>query len=160
VLFDALEKIHGMSQRQRMLLEIAAILHDVGAFITTSGHNKHSQYIVANSEIFGLPRDELDIIANVIRYHRGDPPSESDIEYISLQRYERILVLKMVSILRVADALDRGHTQQIKHLPVERRAETIALHAQSGYDISLELMALEEKARLFQNTFGYKVVLS
>jgi exopolyphosphatase/guanosine-5'-triphosphate,3'-diphosphate pyrophosphatase len=160
VLFDALEKVHGMNQRQRMLLEIAAILHDIGAFIKSSGHNRHGHYIVANSEIFGLPRDELDLIANVIRYHRGDPPAESDIEYISLQRDERILVLKMASILRVADALDRGHSQRIKDLTVERRAETIALHIQGGHDISLEHMSMEEKAGLFQHTFGYKVVLS
>jgi exopolyphosphatase/guanosine-5'-triphosphate,3'-diphosphate pyrophosphatase len=159
-LFDGLEKVHGMNQRQRMMLETAAILHDIGAFIKASGHNRHGQYIVANSEIFGLPRDEQDIIANVIRYHRGDPPSEADIEYISLQREERILVLKMASILRVADALDRGHSQQIKDITVDRRAETIALHAQGSYDISLELMGVEEKIGLFQDAFGYKIVLS
>jgi len=159
-LFDALEKVHGMNQRQRMMLETAAVLHDIGAFIKASGHNRHGQYIVANSEIFGLPRDEQDIIANVIRYHRGDPPSEADIEYISLQREERILVLKMASILRVADALDRGHSQQIKDLTIDRRAETIVLHAHGGYDISLELMGAEEKIGLFQDAFGYKIVLS
>jgi len=159
-LFDALEKVHGMNQRQRMMLETAAILHDIGAFIKASGHNRHGQYIVANSEIFGLPRDEQDIIANVIRYHRGDSPSEADIEYISLQREERILVLKMASILRVADALDRGHSQQIKDITIDRRSETIALHAQGIYDISLELMGVEEKAGLFQDVFGYKIVLS
>jgi exopolyphosphatase/guanosine-5'-triphosphate,3'-diphosphate pyrophosphatase len=143
-----------------MMLETAAILHDIGAFIKTSGHNRHGQYIVTNSEIFGLPRDELDIIANVIRYHHGDKPTQADIEYISLQREERIMVLKMASILRVADALDRGHTQQLKNLSVERRAETVALHAQGSYDISQELIALEEKADYFQAVFGYKVVLS
>ena len=160
VLFDALVKEHGMNRRQRIMLEVAAILHDIGTYIKGSGHNKHGQYIVANSEIFGLARSELDIIANVIRYHRSSPPSQSDIEYISLQREERILVLKMASILRVADALDRGHTQQIKHLTVNRRAETVALHAQGTHDISLELISLEEKADLFQEVFGYKVVLS
>ena len=159
-LFDALAKEHGMNRRQRMMLETAAILHDIGVFIRGSGHNRHGQYIVANSEIFGLQRDELDIIANVIRYHRGDPPSQTDIEYISLQREERILVVKMVSILQIADALDRGHSQQIQNLTVERRAETIALHSSGVHDISLELIALEEKARLFQDAFGYKVVLS
>jgi exopolyphosphatase/guanosine-5'-triphosphate,3'-diphosphate pyrophosphatase len=149
-----------MNRRQRMMLETAAILHDIGGFIKGSGHNRHGQYIVANSEIFGLQRDELDIIANVIRYHRGDMPAETDIEYISLQREERILVVKMTSILRVADALDRGHSQQIQDLMIERRAETIALHSRGVHDISLELMALEEKARLFQDVFGYKIVLS
>jgi exopolyphosphatase/guanosine-5'-triphosphate,3'-diphosphate pyrophosphatase len=160
VLFDALVKEHGMNRRQRMILETAAILHDIGTFIKASGHNKHGQYIISNSEIFGLPRDELDIIANVIRYHRGEPPTHSDIEYISLQREERMLVLKMASILRVADALDRGHSQQIKNLTVERRAETIALHAQGTYDLSLEHLGLEEKASLFQDVFGYKVILN
>jgi exopolyphosphatase/guanosine-5'-triphosphate,3'-diphosphate pyrophosphatase len=159
-LFDALAKEHGMNRRHRMMLETAALLHDIGTFIKGSGHNKHGQYIVINSEIFGLHHDELDIIANVIRYHRGDPPSPSDIEYISLQREERILVLKMASILRVADALDRGHTQQFKNLTVERRAETVALHSRGVHDISLELTGIEEKAGLFQDVFGYKVILS
>jgi exopolyphosphatase/guanosine-5'-triphosphate,3'-diphosphate pyrophosphatase len=159
-LFDALQKEHGMNRRHRMMLETAAILHDIGMYIKGSGHHKHGQYIVANSEIFGLHRDELDIIANVIRYHRADPPSEADIEYITLQREERILVLKMASLLRVADALDRGHSQQIQRVTVERRSETVALRTGGVHDLSLELMGIEEKARLFQDVFGYKVVLS
>jgi exopolyphosphatase/guanosine-5'-triphosphate,3'-diphosphate pyrophosphatase len=159
-LFDALQKEHGMSRRHRMMLETAAILHDIGMYIKGSGHHKHGQYIVANSEIFGLHRDELDIIANVIRYHRGDPPAESDIEYITLQREERMLVLKMASLLRVADALDRGHSQQIKRVTVERRTETVALYTGGARDLSLELMGIEEKAGLFQDVFGYKVVLN
>jgi len=160
VLFDALLKEHGMNRRQRMMLETAAILHDIGTFIRSSGHNRHGQYIVENTEIFGLQRDELDVIANVIRYHRGDLPAQTDIEYISLQREERILVGKMASILRVADALDRGHSQSIKNLIVDRRAETLVLHSQGVHDISIELAAIEEKSRLFQDVFGYKVVLS
>ena len=160
VLFDALAREHGMNRRQRMILEAAAILHDIGTFIRSSGHHRHGQYIVANTEIFGLQRDEIDIIANVIRYHRGDSPSETDIEYMSLQREERILVVKMTSILRVADALDRGHSQRIKNLAVDRRAETLVLHSQGVHDISLELMGIEDKARLFQDVFGYKIVLS
>jgi exopolyphosphatase/guanosine-5'-triphosphate,3'-diphosphate pyrophosphatase len=159
-LFDALVKEHGMNRRERMMLETAGVLHDIGTFIKGSGHHKHGQYIVSNSEIFGLHRDELDIIANVIRYHRGDPPSQSDIEYISLQREERILVLKMASILRVADALDRGHSQQIKRIRVERRSETVVLDTEGVYDLSMELMGIEEKAGLFQDVFGLKVILN
>jgi exopolyphosphatase/guanosine-5'-triphosphate,3'-diphosphate pyrophosphatase len=159
VLFDALSREHGMNRRERMMLETAAILHDIGMYIKGSGHHKHGQYIVANSEIFGLHREELDIIANVIRYHRGDPPSQGDIEYITLQREERILVLKMASILRVADALDRGHTQQIKNITLERRAQTLMIHAEGVHDLSLERIGIEQKADLFQDVFGYKVIL-
>jgi exopolyphosphatase/guanosine-5'-triphosphate,3'-diphosphate pyrophosphatase len=166
ILFDALVKEHGMNRRQRMMLETAGILHDIGTFIKGSGHQKHGQYIVANSEVFGLHRDELNIIANVIRYHRGEPPSQSDIEYITLQREERILLLKMASILRVADAMDRGHSQHIRTISVERRSQTLVLHTQSRPigvsvpDYSLEIMGIEEKAGLFEEVFGYKVMLS
>ncbi|MDR3171744.1 MAG: HD domain-containing protein [Treponema sp.] len=160
VLFDALVHEHGMNRRERMMLEVAASLHDIGMFIQSASHQKHGQYIVANSEIFGLHRDELEVIANVIRYHRGAPPLQTDIEYIALQREDRILVLKMAAILRVADALDRGHSQQIRHITVERKSKTVVLHTQGNYDLSLEYIGLEEKAGLFQDVYGYKVVLT
>ena len=172
IIFDALVKEHGMNRRQRMMLETAGILHDIGMFIKGSGHQIHGQYIVENSEIFGLHRDELRIIANVIRYHRSEPPSHSDIEYISLQREERILVLKMASILRVADALDRGHSQHIKNISLDRRTESVVIHTQPAIqtnsenyeapplDISLEWVGIKEKADLFQDVFGYKIVLN
>ncbi|MHB9292518.1 exopolyphosphatase / guanosine-5'-triphosphate,3'-diphosphate pyrophosphatase [Hollandina sp. SP2] len=158
-LFDALSHEHGMNRRERMMLEVAALLHDIGMFIRGENHHKHGQYIVVNSEIFGLRRDELDIIANVIRYHRSAPPSQGDIDYIALQREDRNLVLKMASILRVADALDRGHNQQINLLQVERKSETLVLHVDGNRDTSLELIGLKEKADLFQDVFGYKVLL-
>jgi exopolyphosphatase/guanosine-5'-triphosphate,3'-diphosphate pyrophosphatase len=160
VLFDALVPEHGMNRRERMMLETAAILHDVGMYIKGSGHQKHGQYIVSNSEIFGLHRDELDIIGNVIRYHRGEPPSQADIEYIALEREERILVLKMASILRVADALDRGHSRQIRSITVEKKSEVLSIRAEGVHDLSLELMGLEEKADMFQDVFGFRVVLT
>jgi exopolyphosphatase/guanosine-5'-triphosphate,3'-diphosphate pyrophosphatase len=129
-------------------------------FIRASGHNLHGQYIIANSEIFGLQREELDIIGNVIRYHRGEAPAPTDIQYIALQREERILVLKMVSILRVADALDRGHSQRINRITVEKKSETIVLHTEGAMDLSSELMDLDEKGGMFQDVFGYRIVIN
>ena len=159
-LFDALIREHGMNRRERMVLEVSAMVHEIGMFIRASGHNLHGQYIIANSDIFGLKREELDIIGNVIRYHRGAPPSPTDIDYIALQREERILVLKMVSILRVADALDRGHSRQLKLKAVEKKSETVVLHTEGSGDISLELLGLDEKGGLFQEVFGYKIVVN
>jgi len=158
-LFDALVKEHGMNRRERMMLETAAILHDVGMYVRAGGHHLHGQYLVAHSEIFGLHRGELDIIANVVRYHRGGGPQAADIDYLALQREERVLVLKMAAILRVADALDRGHSRQIPEITVEKRPETVVLHSQGSRDLSLEHIGLEEKGGLFQDVFGYKVVL-
>ena len=73
---------------------------------------------------------------------------------------ERVLVLNLASILRVADALDRGHSQQIKEITLERRGETVILHTKGMIDLSLEQAGLEEKADLFQDVFGFKVILS
>lgn len=160
ILFDALKNEHGLDRRARLLLEVAAILHDIGMFIRSSGHHKHSQYIIANSEIFGLHRDDLDVISNVVRYHRKAPPNSTHIAYIALQREERMLVLKLSSILRVADALDRGHSQRIETLEVDRRSDTIVLHTPGRHDLSLERLGLKEKADIFEDVFGYKVVLT
>ncbi|MDR2050115.1 MAG: HD domain-containing protein [Treponema sp.] len=158
-LFDALEKEHGMTRHERMMLETASLLHDIGMFIRSSGHHRHGQYIVANSEIFGLKKEELDIIGNVIRYHRDSPPSQADIEYLALQREERILVLKMASLLRVADALDRGHSQRIKNITVEKKTETLVIRTGESFDLSLEEIGMKDKSDLFEEVFGYKVIL-
>jgi exopolyphosphatase/guanosine-5'-triphosphate,3'-diphosphate pyrophosphatase len=159
VLFDALAKEHGMKAHERMILETAGLLHDIGMFIRGSGHQRHGQYIVVHSEIFGLRQEELDLIGNVIRYHREELPSPTDIDYIALQREERVIVLKMVSLLRIADALDRGHSQRIKNITVEKQQETLILHSGESYDLSLEQVGLAEKSNLFQDVFGYKIVL-
>ncbi|MCL1929479.1 MAG: HD domain-containing protein [Treponema sp.] len=175
-LFDALTKEHGMGEHERMLLEIAALLHDIGMFIRSSRHQLHGQYIVTNSEIFGLKQEELDIIGNVIRYHRDELPSPAHIEYIALQREERMIVLKIAAILRIADAMDRSHLQRIGDLVIEKREETLIIRSggsnqldkensvtaerRYGYsDFPLEQMGLKEKADLFQDVFGYKVIL-
>jgi exopolyphosphatase/guanosine-5'-triphosphate,3'-diphosphate pyrophosphatase len=176
-LFDALEKEHGLGDYERLLLEIAALLHDIGMFIRSSRHQLHGQYIIANSEIFGLKQEDLDIIGNLVRYHRDDLPSPAHIEYIALQREERIMVLKMAAILRVADALDRGHTQRVRNIAVEKREDALIIRSSGSAaddkensilaesnaiyrDFPLEQMGIKEKADLFQDVFGYKVILT
>ncbi|MDR1444271.1 MAG: HD domain-containing protein [Treponema sp.] len=159
VFFDSLVRQHGMGRPERRMLEIAAILHDIGMYINGAGHHRHGYYIVANSEIFGIRRNELNMIAVVIRYHRGDPPVREDDEYAALPRKERILVLKMASILRVADALDRGHAQRVKKINLEQKAQAMLIHTEGVHDLSLEQIGIEQKADLFQDVFGYKIIL-
>jgi exopolyphosphatase/guanosine-5'-triphosphate,3'-diphosphate pyrophosphatase len=171
-LFDALAKEHGMAARERIMLEVAATLHDIGMFIRGPGHNRHGQYIIAHSEIFGLRSGEMDIIGNVVRYHRDVPPSSADIDYIALQREERICVLKMAALLRVADALDRGHSQRVNGINIEKKTETLIIHTGEAPDVSrgtvsppaidrsLEELGLRDKADLFEDVFGYRVILN
>jgi exopolyphosphatase/guanosine-5'-triphosphate,3'-diphosphate pyrophosphatase len=158
-MFDHLRESHGMGRRERLLLEAAAYLHDVGNFIRTSGHQKHSEYIVLNSEIFGLQRDELTIVANLVRYHRKASPSPSHSNYMSLPREDRAVVLKLSAILRVADALDRGHTQRLKLVELGIKEDHLVLQTDSQGDLSLERLSLAEKGDMFEDVFGLKVVV-
>jgi exopolyphosphatase / guanosine-5'-triphosphate,3'-diphosphate pyrophosphatase len=159
-LFDDLKVEHGLDRHARLLLEVASILHDIGRYVRTSGHQKHSQYIVLNSEIFGLHRDDLTIVANIARYHRKSLPSSAHMTFTSLPREDRIIVLKLSALLRVADALDRGHSQRVADFTIEKREDTVILHSPGFHDLTLEKMGLADKANLFEEVFGYKVILS
>lgn len=158
-LFDCLEGELGLDRHARLLLESAAILHDVGGFIRTSDHHIHSQYIVAHSDIFGLNKDDMNILSSVVRYHRAELPSPIHPGYVSLPRADRTMVLKLSALLRIADALDRGHSQHIQDFDVELTGDTLFLRAKGTHDVTLERLALEEKADLFEDIFGYKLIM-
>ena len=159
-LFDALEDELGLSRRARMLLEVAAILHDIGSFIGEASHHLHGEYIVRNSEIFGLSRDELGLVAGIVRYHRGDHPRAGDQGYSSLPRDERTLILKLAAILRVADALDCRHSQHVPGYTIELAADTLFLHPAGAHDTTMEKFALERKGALFEEVFGYALAIA
>jgi exopolyphosphatase/guanosine-5'-triphosphate,3'-diphosphate pyrophosphatase len=159
-LFDALMDEHGLGKHERLLLEVAAILHEIGQFVNQSGHHKHSQYLVANSEIFGLGADDIDIVSNVVRYHRKALPMPSHPTFARLAHEQRLVVLKLSAILRVADALDRSHAARIKDFTVELDEDEMIIHCSVDGDISVERFSMERKANLFEQVFGVRVVVS
>jgi len=164
VFFDALRREHGLGDRERLLLEAAALLHDIGTFIRSSGHHKHSEYLIQNSEIFGLARSEQVVVACVARYHRRGQPTNAHLNYIALPREDRILVLKLGALLRVADALDRGHDRRVGAVSVERREDRFLIRAESSEggpapDLSLERLSLAEKGDMFEDVFGMEPTL-
>lgn len=164
VLFDALVKEHRLGPRERLLLEVGAILHDIGSYIRPSGHHKHSEYIIQNSEIFGLSRDDQVVVANLARYHRKSQPANTHVNYIALPREDRILVLKLGALLRMADALDRGHDRRVARLEVERREDRLLLRAydEEGLpetELSLERLTLAEKGDMFEDVYGLEPML-
>lgn len=158
-IFDQMKREHNLDPRSRLLLEVAAILHDIGTYIKPSGHHKHGQYLVENSEIFGLNPSDIGIIGNVVRYHRKSPPLSTHLTYTALPREDRLAVLKLAAILRVADALDRGHSQKIKNLRLDRRDEEMHLMADYSTDVAAERFSLSDKCNMFEDVYGYKVIL-
>ena len=158
-LFDQLADEHGLGNKERILFEVACLLHDIGTYIRASGHHKHGQYIIQNSEIFGLSNDDLKIVSNVVRYHRKASPMPSHGFYTSLRRDQRMAVVKLAAILRIADALDRGHMQRVSAVRVEHRDDEVLIHCERSGDISVEKYGMELKGRMFQEVYGYRVLI-
>ncbi len=159
-LFDALRNEHGVGERGRLLLEVAAIIHDIGAFVNSRAHHKHSLYLIINSQLPGISRREQQIIAAVARYHRKAMPKSSHIEYTSLWTEEQVLVSKLAALLRVADALDRSHQYCVKVIKVVREAGNCVLEVPGNPDLTLERLVLESKGDLFYQVFNMKAVLA
>ncbi|MDR3284000.1 MAG: HD domain-containing protein [Treponema sp.] len=158
-LFDALKTELGLDLHSRMLLETAALLHDIGMFIRAQEHQVHSSYIIRNSEIFGIPRDDMQIVAKIACFHRGNRPLQDDAEFIVLPRADRVRILKLTALLRIADALDRGHNQKINAFSLDFRRDMLLIVCKDNHDKALEKLAVAEKSDIFEAVFGYKVAL-
>lgn len=158
-LFRALQDVHQLESRYELLLHIAALLHEIGSSVSTRSHHKHSMYLIANSELFGLGGRDLLLVALVARYHRRAAPSSVHTGYGGLDRDSRIVVSKLAAILRVADALDRAHSERVQEMVCEREDETLVITVPGLEDVTLENLALREKGTLFENVFGLSVRL-
>jgi exopolyphosphatase/guanosine-5'-triphosphate,3'-diphosphate pyrophosphatase len=152
-LFDKTAELHRLTQRDRLLLDVAAILHDVGQFIDTRQHHKHSMYLVANTQIPGLSSREIRIVSLIVRYHRKAMPRRAHPEYASLPEEERMRVASLAAILRVADALDRSHDARVAITSVSLKGKNLNLGVASEKDLSLDMLSLKRKKDLFQNQF-------
>ena len=158
LLFDQLEPIHQLSAESRFLLRVAATLHEIGGFINPSGHHKHSYYLIKNSEIVGLKSRQIELIANIARYHRkGFPNGRRHDHFRELSYAEKQQVTKLAAILRVADALDRQHKSVVETLKVKILDGVIEIDLRSLDACLLEQWHLEEKGQLFTHAFGYSI---
>ena len=158
-LFDELVDEHRLGERERLLLQVAALLHDIGIYVSVRAHHKHSQYILAASQIFGLSDDETAVVANVARYHRRGMPQRSHLPYVALDRQDRLLVNKLAALLRVANALDAEHLQKVRDLRLVRRDGTWLLEYTANGDATMEQMAATARADMLAETFGRQVTI-
>jgi len=158
-LFDALASLHGLNLRHRLLLELAGLLHDTGFYVSSRQHHKHSYYLIRNAELPGVSPAEQELVALVSRYHRRATPRPTHLEYMAQSPENRVLVSKLAALLRIADALDRSHTEKVKAIDVVIKENRLLLTARGPHDLTLERLGMENKADLFAELFGLKVVL-
>jgi len=158
LLFDNMKKQHGLGKRSRLLLQMAAILHDCGKFINMSLPGECSYCIVRSTEILGLSTQEQAILANVVRFNTiALPFDEKPEDVLTTESYRT--VIKLTAILRLANALDRSHRQKIRNVRVVLKDEQLQISVDSKADIALEKGMLEQKAEFFTQVFGVVPVL-
>lgn len=158
-IFDTLKVQIALDDHAKILLQVAAILHDIGVFIRYDNHNLHSSYIIKNSEIFGLSKKENTIISLIAKYHRGSLSPQDDDSFQLLPRIDRMTILKLTAILRLADALDRGHIQKFSDFSISINQNSLYIKTTKTKNTVLEKIAISEKSGLFEGVFGYKVIL-
>lgn len=138
----------------RELLLAAAILHDVGYFINYSKHHKHSYHLIVHSDLAGFTHRELEIVANVARYHRRSEPKMRHSNFAKLGETDRRVVRALSAILRVADGLDRTHTQSVRSVRLTIHDGEALFTADAAEEPSVDLWGSERKADLFAKQFG------
>jgi len=158
-LFDQLKGLHKLGKRDRLLLELASLLHEVGNFIGAPGHHRHAYYIISESPILGLTDEELQIVANVARYHRKAMPDPNHECYAELDGKAQDRVRALAAILRVADALDHDHKQRVLRVKAKTGDSKLRLKVRARGDVTLDEWALGNKGDLFQEEFGLEPVV-
>jgi exopolyphosphatase/guanosine-5'-triphosphate,3'-diphosphate pyrophosphatase len=156
-LFDQLGELHELGEADRRVLLVAAVLHDVGQFISYRRHHKHSLYLVYHSEVPGVSRQERILAALVARYHRRAEPKPAHFLWDELSHPDRERVRRLASLLRVADAMDREHMQRITRVTARVEGDRLALDMEGRGDLLLEYWALRKKGRMFTSVFGLEV---
>lgn len=140
----------------RDLLKAAGLLHDVGYFINYARHHKHSYHIIIHSELFGFSHREIELIANLARYHRRSPPRLKHPNFAKLSKADRKLVRRLAAILRVADGLDRSHTQAVHRIDLALDEGVCVFAVEANEEPTVDLWGVERKSGLFEEEFGVR----
>jgi len=160
MIFDKIKKLHGLGNRDKLLLTAAALLHDIGEFVNPLDHHKISYEMVRRSDIVGLTQGEHEIVALLCRYHSGAAvPDLEEPCYSNLDSSTKVRVSKLAAMLRLADSLDRSHTQKCRNIDVKLSDNVLNITAQTDTNAALEQWSFREKGRFFAEVFGIKAVL-
>lgn len=156
-LFEKLRRNFEFAPRAAVLLEVAAFLHDIGRFVDTRQHHKHSCYLISNLQLPGMSDTELRVVAAVARYHRKSGPKESHPEYMLLSAEDKVTVLKLAAILRVADALDCTRQGRFRRMKLILRGHTLVILVPASGSFRQERLYLELKGGMFNEVFGLEL---
>jgi len=158
-IFDNTKKLHKLGDRERLFLRVAAILHDVGGFISANEHNFHSYNIIRAQSIIGFSDIELELIASAARYHSEDIPIEAHKNYTYLSDADKMVVSTLAAILKLSEALDISHLQKIKEIKLLGNRENLFFNLKSEGDIILEEWDFLKHVDFFEEVIGVKPII-
>lgn len=158
-IFDKLAKSYGMGEHERLLLQAAALLHDIGKFVSMRSHTLYSYQLIMATDILGLSDRDKHIIALAAYYHANRLFDQSKKTAPVVERELVPLVAKLAAILRLADALDRSYQQKIKTLSIVQKGTTLRMQAHSKQDLTLEAWTFKDKSSFFEEVYGLEAIL-
>jgi exopolyphosphatase/guanosine-5'-triphosphate,3'-diphosphate pyrophosphatase len=144
----------GLDRRDRGLVESAARLQDVGYLINYEQHHKHSYYLILNSRLAGFQPHELELIANIARYHRGAEPKKKHANFSQLSARDQQRVRQLSAILRLAGGLDRSNSQQVRDLAITADGDTLVMHVIADQLPEVDIWTAQRRSDAFERAFG------
>ena len=160
MIFDKIKTLHGLNPSYKLLLEIAAILHDCGYFINSKHHLNSNVDIVKYTDIYGLTDKTTLITAYISRFAESETPNYRDAEFASLKGSEKIIALKLAATFRLANSLDKSQKQKLQSVKVRLDEDKFIITAKSDSNTRLEHWAFEKCSAFFQEVFGVQPVLT
>jgi exopolyphosphatase/guanosine-5'-triphosphate,3'-diphosphate pyrophosphatase len=140
----------------RELLEAAGVLHDVGYRINYAKHHKHSYHMIVHSDLPGFTHREIELIANIARYHRRANPKNSHRAFARLPESDQELVRRLAAILRIVDGLDRAHAQVVRSVRVETCRSVVNFLVHADAEPAVDMWGADRKSGLFEKVFELK----
>jgi exopolyphosphatase/guanosine-5'-triphosphate,3'-diphosphate pyrophosphatase len=155
-LFRGLRPLHQLPNADGELLEFAALLHDIGFHIAASKHHKHGAYLIENADLQGFTTDEIQALAQAVRYHRKATPKEAHAPFAALTPALKPKVRVLAALLRLADGLDRGYAQLVRSVRCRIGDKWVDVTLSTSADAELELWGARRKKDLAEETFDRK----
>ncbi len=159
IIYDSMRKIHGLSKRERLLLRIAAFLHDCGKYISMVDLAECSYQIIMATEIIGLSHKEREIIANVVKFNHSEFVYYHELQSKSIDRQAYLVMAKLTAILRVANGLDRSHKEKFTDIRAAVKDNTLTITVDTQEDITLEKGLFDNRAAFFEEVFSVRPVI-
>nr|MCR4641204.1 HD domain-containing protein [Lachnospiraceae bacterium] len=156
-IFDGMKKVHGMGDRERLLLRLSAILHDCGKFINLTNVGDCSYSIIMNTEMIGLSHLEREMVASVVKFNHEDFEYFEDLSaHSDISEEAYLTIAKLTAILRIANALDKSQKQKVKEISAVMREDRLLLTVDAGADLIFEQERVRARADFFEEVYGIR----